>query len=145
MTVRTIIALLCASALLAGCASHPDLSNFDDDSERAHEAILANIDNVRGDIEDDDRDARLRYARKLTDVRMSLDTLRLRAEGVRFDAENRRQLERAFEIAYRTLETYARFPGRVNEQGEFVSRPARTDLDDAIAAVEGELGEESEG
>jgi len=71
--------------------------------------------------------------------------LRLRAEGVRFDAENREKLERAFAIAYRTLETYARFPGRVNEQGEFTSKPARADLDDALTAIEGELGGEAEG
>lgn len=112
------LALLIAAAELAGCATQRTFDRVTARSAEVKRAIAEQADDVLiGSDDEQQREERIRYLAKVTDIVNSLDRQLLKAMTLDLTSRQERVLESAYLMAFDTMELYSRFPGRVRADG----------------------------
>ena len=133
-TIKLAIALTLLATLQA-CAhrtyqSYPAAQAA---SERVHAAFAERSQALQA-LESTDPEAAQqsrRYLMKVMDKQRAFDLTRVDILSKRLRASDARQLDQAMVIGYQLLETLARFPGRLNDEGE----PADKATEEALASL----------
>ena len=114
----TLAILLLLAGVLGGCATQRTFDRVTARSAEVKRAIANQADDVliRSDDEQQ-REERIRYLAKVTDVVNSLDRQLLKAMTLDLTPRQERVLESAYLMAFDSMELYARFPGRVRADG----------------------------
>lgn len=123
--------------LAAGCQSYHD---FEAARARSETALAALGDQGRTIDEDDPADLRrerLRYIQLVQGKIGEADKLRLTAMGEKWSASDARRLETAMLAVYAHMETLARIPARLKEDGT----PADAETAALLKAAEGAVVE----
>ena len=136
-TPATLAALAIALATLGGCSTYRSFDHHQADARRVHETILAGIDRMNEENPDPEtRNRRIAYMQKLSDLQLCLGMARATANCVKMTPEEYRTTDELFDVAYQFLETYAAFPGEVDDEGRFVKRPEGDELHVTVAKLE---------
>lgn len=104
-------------ALLGGCRSYHDFAGARAQSAAALEALAEQGRTIADDDPDDFRRERFRYIQTVQGKIAEADKVRIEAMGRKMSSGDARTVEAAMEMLYSHLETMARMPARLKEDG----------------------------
>jgi len=130
-----LLLLAIAPLTLSACAAR-DYRSFPEAaaaSTRVHATIAEQSQTLdhTSDINELELEERKRYIIRVIDAMGELERHRIGLLGERFTPAEARQVDTALAVVYSQFETYARFPGRVREDG----RAADDSTEQALAAL----------